>query len=58
MCLGKWLLYFFYRWESCIREATVLGMLGISSLGFWVRETRARDWHDEMLLFVLLGSCW
>ena len=34
----------------------VLGMLGITSLGFWVRETRARDWYDEMLLFILLGA--
>ena len=56
MSLSKWLLFFFYRWETCIREATVLGMLGIASIGFWVRETRARDWYDEMLLFILLGS--
>lgn len=56
MSLSKWLLFFFYRWESCIREATVLGMLGIASIGFWVRETRARDWYDEMLLFILLGA--
>lgn len=56
MSLSKWLLFFFYRWETCVREATVLGMLGIASLGFWVRETRARDWYDEMLLFVLLGA--
>ena len=56
MSLSKWLLFFFYRWETCIREATVLGMLGIVSLGFWARESRARDWYDEMLLFVLLGA--
>lgn len=54
--LPKWLLFFFYRWESCIREATVLGMLGITSLGYWVREARARDWYDEMLLFILMGA--
>ncbi len=54
--LPKWLLFFFYRWETCIREATVLGMLGISSLGFWIIESRARDKYDEMLLFVLMGA--
>ncbi len=54
--LSRWLLFFFYRWETCIREATVLGMLGVSSLGFWVRESRARDRYDEMLLFILMGS--
>jgi phosphonate transport system permease protein len=56
MSLGKWLLFFFYRWETCIREATVLGMLGIVSLGFMIRESRARDHYDEMLAFVLMGS--
>ncbi len=56
MSLTKWLLFFFYRWETCVREATVLGILGIASLGFHVRETRARDWYDEMLLFILFGA--
>lgn len=54
--LSKWLLFFFYRWETCIREATVLGMLGIASLGYWVRDARARDWYDEMTLFILMGA--
>lgn len=53
---SKWLLFFFYRWETCIREASVLGMLGISSLGFWVRDSRARDRYDEMFLLILLSS--
>lgn len=54
--LPKWLLFFFYRWETCIREATVLGMLGISSLGLWIIESRAKDKYDEMLLFVMMGA--
>ncbi|MEK6247327.1 MAG: ABC transporter permease subunit [Planctomycetales bacterium] len=54
--LPKWLLFFFYRWESCIREATVIGMLGISSLGMWITDARVRDWYDEMLFFILLGA--
>jgi len=56
MSFSKWLLFFFYRWETCIREAIVLGMLGISSLGFWVLDTRARRWYDEMVVFILLGA--
>ena len=56
MSLSKWLLIFFYRWETCIREATVLGMLGIVSLGYLLRESRARDRYDEMIAFVILGS--
>lgn len=54
--LPRALLYFFYRWETCVREATVLGMLGIVSLGLWIREARARDWYDEMLVFMFLGA--
>ena len=34
----------------------LLGMLGISSLGFWIVESRAKDKYDEMLLFVLMGA--
>ncbi|MEE8107504.1 MAG: ABC transporter permease subunit [Planctomycetota bacterium] len=54
--LGRFLLYFFYRWETCVREATVLGMLGFMGLGWFIRDTRARTFYDEMLLYVLLGS--
>ena len=50
-------LYFFYRWETCIRDATVLGLLGISSLGFLIDEARARDNYDEWLFFILLSAC-
>ena len=55
--LGRFLLYFFYRWETCVREATVLGMLGIVSLGYYIMYDARPRWHvDEMLLLVLLGS--
>ena len=35
---GRGLLYVFYRWETCVREATVLGMLGVVSLGYWIDD--------------------
>jgi len=54
--LPRFLLYFFYRWETCVREATVLGMLGIISLGSLVRDARAANFYDEMLFYVLLAS--
>ena len=54
--LPRFLAFFFYRWETCVREATVLGMLGIASLGFWVVDARARTHYDEMLFFVALGG--
>jgi len=54
--IPRFLLFFFYRWESCVREATVLGMLGVVSLGYWIDEARAATRYDEMLLLILLGA--
>jgi len=56
LVLPRLLLYFFYRWETCVREATVLGLLGFTSLGYWIADARARDRYDEMMLFILLGA--
>jgi phosphonate transport system permease protein len=53
---GRYLLYLFYRWETCVREATVLGILGIPTLGYFVIDARARQQLDTMLFFVLLAS--
>ena len=52
---SSFLLYFFYRWETCLREATVLGMLGILSLGSLIRDARAANFYDDMVLYVLFG---
>ena len=52
---SRFLVYFFYRWETCLRDATVLGMLGLVSLGFLIEEARARLRYDEMLAFVLIS---
>ena len=49
-------MYFFYRWETCVREATVLGLLGFVSLGWYIQQARAGVRYDEMVLFVLLGA--
>ncbi len=55
--LPRWLLYFFYRWETCVREATVLGMLGVVSLGYLIKQTRAAyGREDEMVFYILLGG--
>ena len=54
--LNRWLLYYFYRWETCVREATVLGLLGFVSLGWYIQDARAGVRYDEMLAFVSLGS--
>jgi phosphonate transport system permease protein len=54
--LPRFLVYFFYRWETCLREGTVLGILGVSTLGRLIKDARAADRYDEMMFFVLLGA--
>ena len=56
LALGRYLLYFFYRFETCVREATVLGMLGVVSLGYWIQDARAKQYYDEMIFLVGLGA--
>ena len=53
--LGRSLLYFFVRMETAIREATVLGMLGFVSLGWFVADARVRMRMDLMVLYVGLA---
>ena len=55
-CFPRFLLYFFYRFETCVRDATVLGMLGTASLGFRIDEAANRFAYDEVVFFVLLGA--
>lgn len=54
---NRFMLYLFYRWETCVREATILGILGGVSLGYHIKI--ARNFHrayDQMFFFVLLGA--
>lgn len=54
--LPRFLVYVFYRFETCLREAVVLGMLGLLSLGYLVSEARVRDRYDEMLVWLGCGA--
>jgi phosphonate transport system permease protein len=56
LALPRFLLYFFYRFETCVREATVLGMLGTVSLGYWIADARMKRFYDEMFALVVLGA--
>jgi phosphonate transport system permease protein len=53
---GRFLLFFFVRWETAVREATVLGLLGFVSIGWFIADARARMQTDVMMLFILLAS--
>ena len=51
------LAHFFYRWECCLRDAIILGFLGLPSLGYWVfQDAWPKFRYDEILLYVLLGA--
>ena len=54
--LNRFLVFFSYRWESCLRDSVVLGLLGFTSLGFSMMEARAHDAYDEMLYYVMLAA--
>lgn len=56
MSLPRLLLLFFYRWETCVREATILGLLGFSGLGWYILQAQAALRWDELALWTLLGS--
>tara|TARA_B100000925_G_scaffold65282_1_gene44315 strand:+ start:2005 stop:2898 length:894 start_codon:yes stop_codon:yes gene_type:complete len=52
---NRLLIYFFYRWETCVKDATVLGMLGVLTLGKLIALSKGFFW-DEMFFYILLGS--
>lgn len=54
--LPRFLIYFFYRWETCLRETTALGILGCATLGKYIREVNSRFRYDEMMVLILLGA--
>lgn len=53
---GRHLLFACYRFETCVRESTVLGLFGVVSLGYWVADARARQFYDELILWIGLGA--
>lgn len=57
LSFNRFLMYLFYRWETCVREATILGMLGFASLGLHIQLARnfSRA-YDQMFFYVLLGA--
>ncbi|MGJ8672669.1 PhnE/PtxC family ABC transporter permease [Rubritalea sp.] len=53
---NRQILFIFYRWETCVRESTILGMLSLSSLGYYITQEAAFLRYDSMLFFILLGT--
>ena len=53
---NRFLIYFFYRWETCAKDSVVLGMLGLLTLGHLIVLAKGFFW-DQMFFYILLGSC-
>lgn len=54
--MPQYLVHFFYSWEQCLREATILGILGLRTLGFHIHHAFAQFNYDEALFFIVVNS--
>jgi phosphonate transport system permease protein len=55
-CYGQFLAFLFYRWEVIMRESAILGILGITTLGFYIDSAMAKDHLDTALLLILVTA--
>ena len=46
----------FYRWEVIMRETAILGILGITTLGFYIDSAFAELRFDRALLLILFTA--
>ncbi|MCY3761998.1 MAG: ABC transporter permease, partial [Gemmatimonadetes bacterium] len=46
----------FYRWEVMMRESAILGILGISTLGFFIDSAIADDKLDKAVFLILVTA--
>ncbi len=53
---GQLLAFLFYRWEIIMRESAILGILGITTLGFYI-DSSIEDFRlDKMFLLLLVTA--
>jgi len=53
---GPFLAFLFYRWEIIMRETAILGMLGITTLGFYVDSAMEALRFDRALVLILVTA--
>ncbi len=53
---GQFLAFLFYRWEVIIRESAILGILGITTLGYYIDSSIALDHLDTALLLIFISA--
>ena len=55
-CYGQFLAFLFYRWEVIMRESAILGILGITTLGYFIDSAISRDHLDTALLLIIITA--
>lgn len=55
-CYGQFLAFLFYHWELIMRESAILGILGITTLGFYIDSAISRDHLDTALLLIIITA--
>ncbi len=53
---GQFLAFLFYRWEVIMRESAILGILGITTLGYYIDSAIARDHLDTAFLLIIVTA--
>lgn len=52
-CYGQFLAFLFYRWEIIMRESAILGILGVTTLGYYVDNAISNDHLDVATLIIV-----
>ena len=53
---GQFLAFLFYRWEIILRESAILGILGITTLGFYI-DSAIQELHlDKAMILILITA--
>jgi len=53
---GQFLAFLFYRWEIIMRETAILGILGITTLGFYIDSAIADIRFDKAMILIAITA--
>lgn len=55
-CYGQFLAFLFYRWEIILRESAILGILGVTTMGYYIDSAITNDHLDVAVLLLSVTS--
>ena len=55
-CYSQLLAFLFYRWEIIMRESAILGILGVTTLGFYIDSAISNEHLDTALLLIIITA--